>query len=237
MAARWPVLAAGAVVLSAIAATAHGLFEVAVGCRVPPGIAWLYPVITDGLALVAYSATTKLQGSGLRYAWAVVVLGAGLSGLGQAVYLAGVVEHAPTALRFGVGAWPAVAAAIAAHLLYLLGRDRDVALSESNGHEEAGTGGRPAGKNDGERARAGSGSQLPTSPSSPPQTTVGVGAIPPVSAPAVPKRSSVPEGSDEKSAAAVRSQRSRKHKAGDHSMCLPERCSHVVNGRKVLVKV
>ncbi|MDD7942499.1 hypothetical protein PHK61_29205 [Actinomycetospora lutea] len=110
-----------AVALGAAAATAHGLYEVAVAARVPVGIAWLYPLITDGLALVAYSATARLRDGAARYAWAVVVVAAGLSGLAQATYLAGgpAVEVAP-ALRFGVGAWPAVAAAVVAHLLYLL---------------------------------------------------------------------------------------------------------------------
>ncbi|MDD7936159.1 hypothetical protein [Actinomycetospora straminea] len=110
-----------AVALGAAIATAHGLFEVAVAARVPAGIAWLYPLITDGLALVAYSATARLRDGAARYAWSVVVTAAGLSGLAQAAYLAGgpAVEVAP-ALRFGVGAWPAIAAAVVAHLLYLL---------------------------------------------------------------------------------------------------------------------
>jgi hypothetical protein len=43
------------VAAGAIAATAHGLYEVAIAARVPPTIAWLYPVITDGVALVAYA--------------------------------------------------------------------------------------------------------------------------------------------------------------------------------------
>jgi hypothetical protein len=110
-----------AVALGAAVATAHGLYEVALAAAVPAGIAWLYPLITDGLALVAYGATSRLTGSGARYAWAVVVTAAGLSGLAQAVYLASgaTLDAAPT-LRFGIGAWPAVAAAVAAHLLYLL---------------------------------------------------------------------------------------------------------------------
>ena len=42
-----------------------------------------------------------------------VVLAAGLSGLAQAAYLAGGnTLDASSALRFGVGAWPAVAAAV-----------------------------------------------------------------------------------------------------------------------------
>ncbi|WP_143105371.1 hypothetical protein [Pseudonocardia ammonioxydans] len=119
-----------AVALGAAVATAHGLFEVAVAARVPAGIAWIYPLITDGLALVAYAATARLQGSAARYAWTVVVVSAGLSGLAQAVYLAsdavalGDGLAVSPALRFGVGAWPAVAAAVVAHLLYLLAADR-----------------------------------------------------------------------------------------------------------------
>ena len=110
-----------AVALGAAVATAHGLYEVAHVARVPEVIAWLYPLITDGLALVAYAATARLTGSAARYAWSVVVLAAGLSGLAQAAYLAsGSAVDASPALRFGVGAWPAIAAAIVAHLLYLL---------------------------------------------------------------------------------------------------------------------
>ena len=118
------VVAAGAAVL-----TAHGLTEVALGSKVPTAIAWLYPVITDGLALVAYAATTQLSGASRRYAWAVVLLSAGLSGIAQAVFLAGGVDQAAPQLRFGVGAWPAIAAAIAAHLLYLIGQSRTIATA------------------------------------------------------------------------------------------------------------
>ncbi len=114
-----------AVTVAAAAATAHGLFEVALGCGTPALVAGLYPVITDGLALVAYAATNRLAGSSARYAWSVVVLAAGLSGLAQASYLAGGIGEAPAALRFGVGAWPAIAAAVAAHLLHLIGAADD----------------------------------------------------------------------------------------------------------------
>ncbi|ALE74223.1 hypothetical protein FRP1_16615 [Pseudonocardia sp. EC080625-04] len=115
-----------AVAIGAAVATAHGLFEVAVAARVPVGVAWIYPLITDGLALVAYAATARLAGSAARYAWSVVVVSAGLSGLAQAVYLAsdavtaGGELEVSAGLRFGVGAWPAIAAAVVAHLLYLL---------------------------------------------------------------------------------------------------------------------
>jgi Protein of unknown function (DUF2637) len=116
------VWVAGLVVaLGAGIATAHGLYEVAIAAGTPRMLAWLYPLITDGLALVAYATTTRLAESGRRYAWTVVVIAAGLSGLTQAGYLAGGVAQAPPPLRFAIGAWPALAAAIVAHLLYLLG--------------------------------------------------------------------------------------------------------------------
>jgi hypothetical protein len=118
--------AALTVAAAAGVATAHGLFQVAAASRVPTPVAWLYPVITDGLALVAYAATNRLHAGGRRYAATIVVLAAGLSGLAQAVYLAGGLDHASTApatLRFGVGAWPAIAAALTAHLLHLVASD------------------------------------------------------------------------------------------------------------------
>jgi hypothetical protein len=121
-----------AVALGAAVATAHGLYEVALAARVPTGIAWLYPLITDGLALVAYAATTRLRGPAARYAWSVVVLAAGLSGLAQAALLGSdTTMNAPTVLRYGVGAWPAVAAAIVAHLLFLLATDTEHALTST----------------------------------------------------------------------------------------------------------
>lgn len=127
-----------AVAVGAAVATAHGLYEVAVAAAVPAAIAWLYPLITDGLALVAYTATARLQGPAARYAWAVVVLAAGLSGLAQAVYLAGgATVDATPALRFGVGAWPAIAAAIVAHLLYLLATDTDTDIADRAGANRA----------------------------------------------------------------------------------------------------
>jgi hypothetical protein len=109
-----------AVTTAAVTATAHGLYEVAVISTVPAAVACLYPVITDGLALVAYAATRRLTRAGRRYAWTVVVLAAALSGVAQAVSLALSVTVTPGWLRFGVGAWPAIAAVIAAHLVYLL---------------------------------------------------------------------------------------------------------------------
>jgi hypothetical protein len=125
-------------------ATAHGLYQVAAGAGVPLVVAWLYPLITDGLALVAYAATARLQHRPRRYAAGIVVAAAGLSGLAQAVYLAGALDRAgpaPVGLRFGVGAWPAVAAALTAHLLHLIGsghrRTRDAESGEPSSRTTA----------------------------------------------------------------------------------------------------
>jgi hypothetical protein len=125
---RGPILTAALTVACAAGvATAHGLYQVAVASRVPTAVAWLYPVITDGLALVAYATTNRLYTRGRRYAAVIVILAAGLSGTAQAVYLAGGINTraiAPTGLRFGVGAWPAAAAALTAHLLHLISNQR-----------------------------------------------------------------------------------------------------------------
>lgn len=116
-----------AVAIGAAVLTAHGLYAVAVSSFVPPAIAWLYPLITDGLAMVAYAATHQLGTAGKRYAWAVVLLAAALSAVAQAAFLAGGATFAVSpSLAFGVGAWPAIAAAIVAHLVYLLATPKPV---------------------------------------------------------------------------------------------------------------
>lgn len=106
-------------------ATAHGLYSVVVRAGVMPGLAWLYVPITDGLALVAYACTGRLAGASRAYSWVVVVLSAGLSGLAQAVALSGL-DDVDWKLKFGIGYWPAVAVAIAAHLLWLVADEPSV---------------------------------------------------------------------------------------------------------------
>jgi hypothetical protein len=121
------VLPALVVAVGAVVSTAHGLFAVAVATGgMPEAIAWLYPLITDGLALVAYAASHQLP-SKRGYAWSVVVLAAGLSGLAQAVFLAGdgTTVQVPSALRFGMGFWPAIAGLIGGHLVWLLVRGEE----------------------------------------------------------------------------------------------------------------
>src|SRR5581483_7767760 len=107
---RWMWAAGLAVAAAAAVSTAHGSYEVAHAAGVPTPVAALYPAIGDGLALVAYATTARLEPAARRYAWAVVVLAAGMSGIAQASWLAGGLHAVPAPLRFGIGAWPAVAA-------------------------------------------------------------------------------------------------------------------------------
>lgn len=107
------------------ALTAVGMYSVAVACGIPGELAWLYPLIFDGLALVAYRATNHTQDGARRYAAFVVVLCTGLSALAQAAHLAagkGLTAGATGNLKAGVGAAPAIAVALAAHLHWLTTR-------------------------------------------------------------------------------------------------------------------
>lgn len=161
------------VACAAAAATAHGLYAVAAASDVPWPVASLYPVMTDGLALVAYSATNRLTDAARRYAWSVVVLAAGLSGAAQAVYLAGGgLDEAGSAVRFGIGAAPALAAAAVAHLLHLI-RTADVPgeLVRPDSVQANAVRSRPDGaavQPDGVRTEPGAVVARPTAPGSPP---------------------------------------------------------------------
>jgi hypothetical protein len=104
------------------ALTAVGMYSVAVACGIPGNLAWLYPLIFDGLALVAYRATSHTKDGARRYAAFVVMLCTGLSATAQAAHLAagdGLSAGADGHLKAGVGAAPAIAVALAAHLHWL----------------------------------------------------------------------------------------------------------------------
>lgn len=130
-------VAAWLVGVAAAIATAHGIYQVAVAARAGEWVAWTYPVMTDGLALVAYRSTRRLTGAGGRYAWCVVVLAALVSGVAQAAHLASgaTTSSVPWWLAALIGGWPAIAAAVTAHLLYLLHR------AEQPAHEREHTAG------------------------------------------------------------------------------------------------
>lgn len=135
---RWSRVTKAAALLMALVvavgagvATAEGLYSVARMSGRPPLIAGLYPLITDGLAIVAYGLVPHLSGRARWYAAGSVVLAAGLSGLAQAMQMVnGPSAVPPVPVRFGIGAWPAVAVLLAAHLWWLAvrtpGPDHDV---------------------------------------------------------------------------------------------------------------
>jgi hypothetical protein len=117
-----------AVVIVAAVVTYPAGARVAGWCHVGDPWRWLYPAFADGLALVAYRSLDRIP-AGRRwprlYAWAVVVVCAGLSACGQALHLVGLQHEPPSALRAGVGAWPPLAGALAWHLRRLAGRAAD----------------------------------------------------------------------------------------------------------------
>jgi hypothetical protein len=119
------------VVLVAALVTYPAGARVAAWCHVAAPWCWLYPAIADGLALVAYRATDRATGAGRGYAWFVVVVAAGMSAAGQAMHLAGLDRPAPTGLRAAVGAWPALAGAVAWHLRRVAGRPRAVTAGQA----------------------------------------------------------------------------------------------------------
>lgn len=132
---------AGAVAAGAVLATGHGLHEVALAAGVDDPIAWVYPVITDGLAMVAYATAGQVPDR-KRYAWTVVLISAVMSGIAQAFYLAGGALTASPLLKGAMGAWPAAAALLGGHLIYLLFHawaqaDADARAAEAAARAEA----------------------------------------------------------------------------------------------------
>jgi hypothetical protein len=123
------VWAAGAVL------TAVGMFFVARACGLPWYLAWLYSLAADGLGLVAFRAAVRLRGFARAYAVLIVMACTGLSAAVQAVHLrlgSGLDGAATPGLRTAVGAAPAVAVALAAHLHWLTTRPTKLAVSLSS---------------------------------------------------------------------------------------------------------
>lgn len=119
-----------AVVIVAAVVTYPAGRAVAHWCHVADPWSWLYPGIADGLALVAYRVTDRAADkAGRCYAWSVVLVCAVMSALGQAIHLVGLDRPAPAGLRFAVGAWPALAGAVAWHLRRVAGRRPATALA------------------------------------------------------------------------------------------------------------
>lgn len=87
--------------------------------------AWLFPLTLDVTALVAYLALLMLPKGDRWYPLVVVVVCAGASAAAQGYHQAGMAPGTPDLVlawpvRFAAGAWPAAAALLAGHLVWMI---------------------------------------------------------------------------------------------------------------------
>lgn len=108
-------IAAGAFWLSFTA-----LEDLAVRSGVPASQAWVWPLIVDGLVLVATVAIDGLK-SHRWYAWSLLAAGAVLSLTANALH-ATYTGELPIAVRILVGSVPALCLLASVHLMFLLSR-------------------------------------------------------------------------------------------------------------------
>lgn len=87
---------------------------------VPTGQAWVWPLIVDGLVLVATVAVVALD-EHRWYAWALLGIGASLSLAGNSLH-ATYTGELPVAVRILVAAVPPLSLLAVTHLTYLLAR-------------------------------------------------------------------------------------------------------------------
>ncbi|WP_206489280.1 DUF2637 domain-containing protein [Rhodococcus sp. KRD162] len=104
------------------------LRDLAVRSGVPAGQAWVWPLIVDGLVLVATVAVVALDHH-RWYAWTLLGLGASLSLVGNSLH-ATYTGELPVAVRILVAAVPPLSLLAVTHLTYLLTR-RDAPALES----------------------------------------------------------------------------------------------------------
>lgn len=103
---------------------------------VPTGQAWVWPLIVDGLVLVATVAVVALD-QHRWYAWTLLGIGASLSLAGNALH-ATYTRDLPVSVRILVAAVPPLALLAVTHLTYLLSRRTSEPLNLAvNGNETA----------------------------------------------------------------------------------------------------
>jgi hypothetical protein len=185
-----------------------GLDGLARSCYISPVLAPLLPLVVDvGVAVAAWVWRRGVNPDAARLAGRLTWSLLVLTVLGNGAHLGMESSHIlpPWWVAAAVGAIPPAVAGATAHLLVLLGRTDVPTVSPS--------------------AEGSDGPQAAT------------GAVVPPAVPVAPKQDSTPAGTDsstKRSAGAVRVERSRKHKAGDHSICLPGNCPEApVNGAEI----
>lgn len=213
----------GTVLVCAAVLSFDSLRGLAVSCRVSPALAWLLPVGVDAGAAVATRAWLSRRANrdaehfARRMTWGLLAL----TVVGNAAHQ-GMAAHnvsPPWWVAVAVGAVPPVVVGACVHLAVLLGRDVQERVQEDVQEAEAPTDvSEPAEQSHPAPADVlipqSTGHQLEPAPE-------------PVEATPAPRRNPpAKDRTDAKAAAAERSARSRRHKSGDHSTCLPGRCPH-----------
>lgn len=138
----------------------------------------LYPVMADGLAVIAFRKSRELDGWRRIVAWLVVIGCAGASGTAQAYVLAAGKTGGAAALAAGVGAFPAVAVLLATIVQSL----------RSGPHQRASSAGDVARAVD----DVAGGTATPASPADPDPEPEAKPAAPPPAAPAPPATPAAP---------------------------------------------
>jgi hypothetical protein len=103
----------GGVAVCAAVATFHGAAHAAGTSGVTAPVTLLYPVMGDGLAVLAFRRIGVTRGPARGFAWAVMVVAASASGLAQAYVLAAGKAGGAAVLAAGMGAAPAVCVLLA----------------------------------------------------------------------------------------------------------------------------
>lgn len=111
---------------AAFALSYSALRDLAVGAGINPDLAWMWPLIVDGLIVVATLATYALEDRGARllwYPWGTFILFAALSIAGNAMHsMSNPDITVPPLVAAGVSAVPAVALLIGSHLVFIIQR-------------------------------------------------------------------------------------------------------------------
>lgn len=116
---------AGSVVLAGVTFSMSftALTELAAQNGVPSAQAWGLPIAIDGLMVVATASTVALKAkAAIRYAYFALVLGTGLSILGNGLHAA---TNGQGPIGIGIGSLIPIILFIATHLTLLLARERN----------------------------------------------------------------------------------------------------------------
>ncbi len=115
----------GALAVAAFTLSFDALRELATISGLNPTLAWLWPLIVDGLIVIATAAAVALRDRGRRvtwYPWATLILFSTISVAGNALHASNHADHSAVSVTVaaGVSAVPALALLLASHLMVVL---------------------------------------------------------------------------------------------------------------------